>query len=205
MSQLKHRAEALVLTVLKKTLIIVASVCQFAALGCAHTTDPAPTPEAGRLAGSWAVHFHLDSLVLGGASVKNHDAHGRISFRPEFTPKDADPPAPGKLSPEEQERIKRLEWGEFDIDFSPYWPNGPIAPVPSTTLLGSPEDPLKEALGLVISEDTVGVILNPHFTHGGLALAGRFLSDSVVVGKWGIRGDTTRSGGTFEMQREPKH
>jgi hypothetical protein len=193
--------------VLKRAPLVVASLIQLAEVGCSHSApDTAPNPgtAAGRLTGSWAVQFRLDSMGLDGVSAQGRDVRGRIWFRPEFTPKGEAAPSSANSSAEEQEQIRRLEWGRFEIDFSPYWQNGPIAPVRSTTLLGNPEEPLKEALGLVIGRDTVGILLNPHFTHGGLGLSGRFLSDSLVVGRWGIRGDTTRSGGTFEMQRDPK-
>jgi hypothetical protein len=95
-----------------------------------------------------------------------------------------------------------MEFGRFQIDFSQFWTGGPIAPVPSTTRLDQSADPLSEVLGLVISADTVGVMLNPHFTHGGLALAGRFDGDTLVLGRWSVRGDTSGTGGWFRMRRE---
>jgi hypothetical protein len=93
-----------------------------------------------------------------------------------------------------------MEWGHFDIDFSPFWPGGPLAPVPSTTLLESDPHALRSVMGLVISRDTIGLLFNPRFTHGGLALGGTFIGDSMVKGFWTVRA----KGGTrghFQMTR----
>lgn len=95
----------------------------------------------------------------------------------------------------------KMEFARFEIDFLRFWRGGPLGPVASTTRLGETPDPLSEAMGLVITPDTVGMLLNPQFTHGGLGLAGRFESDTVVTGSWSVRGDRSGTGGRFRMHR----
>jgi hypothetical protein len=97
--------------------------------------------------------------------------------------------------------MESMEFGRFDIDFSTYWEDGPIAPVRSTSRLSNTPDPLTEVLGIIIGQDTVAILLNPHFTHGGVTLGGYF-QDSAITGYWSVRGDQTGTGGRFRMRRQ---
>jgi hypothetical protein len=128
---------------------------------------------------------------------------GFIRFDEKLRPKFKNrPPTAPPMSEEERRFSQRMEWGQFDIDFASFWKGGPIAPVPSTTRLGDNADPLRSVMGVVLNADTVGVVLNPQFTHGGLVLGGKFSADTVVEGFWNVRGDHDGTKGHFLMTRQ---
>jgi hypothetical protein len=170
---------------------------------------PAPSVTAGpspmrccRLQGAWAISITLDS---GGGLITARpgtEVLGMIRFSEGLRRTFDDPPATApELSDEERRQIEQMEWGKFDLNFSSFWKGGPIAPVASTTRLGDHAEPLSSALGIALSRDTVGILLNPDYTHGGLALGGKFVSDSVIEGFWGVRGDRSGTRGHFRMAR----
>jgi hypothetical protein len=164
------------------------------------TARPAPS-ECRHLEGRWGITLTLDSTGQLSRSKPGTEVGGQLQFSREFQPKWKEPPRAAAMTEEERRQIEKMEFGRFEIDFSQFWEGGPLAPVASTTRLGDSPDPLSEAIGLAIAHDTVGVLLNPHFTHGGLALAGAFEGDTVIVGTWSVRGDRSGTAGRFRMQR----
>jgi hypothetical protein len=176
-----------------------------ALLACHSTpsTSPAQAPPLGCcfLEGEWDITLTLDSAGQLSSSAPGTEISGRLHFSREFQPKGLTPSRAAEMTEEERHQIEKMEFARFEIDFSRFWEGGPLGPVASTTRLGEMPEPLSEALGVAMTRDTVGVLLNPQFTHGGLALAGRFESDSVVTGSWSVRGDRSGTGGRFRMHR----
>jgi hypothetical protein len=172
------------------------------------STRAAPSASASSieccaLHGRWDISITLDSAGELTRAQPGTQIQGFLRFDKKLRPKNyrersKDAPV---LSEEEKRSLQRVEWGHFDIDFSPFWPGGPIAPVPSTTLLESDPHALRSVMGLVISRDTVGLLFNPRFTHGGLVLAGKFVGDSVVTGSWIVRVAKGGTRGHFRMTR----
>lgn len=168
----------------------------------AATSPSATSIECCALRGKWDISITLDSAGALTRAQPGTQIQGSLRFEKHLRPKNfkgRSKSAPA-MSEEEKRAMQRVEWGHFDIDFTPFWPNGPIAPVPSTTLLESDPDALRSVMGLIISGDTVGLLFNPRFTHGGVALGGTFIGDSMVKGFWTVRAE----GGTrghFRMTR----
>jgi hypothetical protein len=171
---------------------------------CREPTSAGVSPQACcRLDGRWDISITLDSAGQLSRAQPGTEVQGQLQFSPKFKPsKWKESRRAADVVDEERRQIQKVEFGRFRIDFSRFWDDGPIGPVPSTMRLGDWPDPLSDVLGLVIANDTVGLMLNPQFTHGGLVLAGRFMGDSVVLGRWSVRGDRSGTGGRFRMRLE---
>jgi hypothetical protein len=118
---------------------------------------------------------------------------GRIIFSPTIpNPRPFDVMPPDDSAP--------MEYGRFYIDFRPFF-GGPVARDVSTTIEGGTGGTLlKEAEGVVVTGDSVGIRLIPRMTHGSMGLAGKIRGDS-IVGSWVQSAYCCGARGRFVMRR----
>jgi len=143
------------------------------------------------LRGKWTATLILDSATLYQGSPRDSSVSGDIEFseRYRFFPRD---PAEDSMT---------TEFGRHQIDFTRLW-GQPLAPEPSTAIIGpGTRDPLHEVLAFDLSSDTILISLGPRFTHGAVALVGSLDGDSLLRGRWVVRGNVSRAFGHFSMRR----
>jgi hypothetical protein len=149
------------------------------------------------LLGEWTIELTLDSLGGQDLEPKAREVNGRLQFAAHFPH-----PIPRLLTRHKAPGAAD-EVGRFDIDFAPFW-GDQLAPTLSTGVLGDSPDLLTEVLGVVYATDSVAVSLVPGLSHGGIALYGTIVADT-VTGRWwqkatlmpGMR----RAEGRFVMRR----
>jgi hypothetical protein len=151
-------------------------------------------PPCCRLLGQWRVSMVLDSANPMAPRPKARRVEGYIAFGPSIPNPD---PAFNIAPPDDS---APMEYGRFSIDFRPFF-GGQVAPDVSRTIFGGNGPTLlKEAEGVVVTGDSLYILLIPRMTHGSIWLTGRIRGDS-ITGTWAQSAYCCGATGHFAMLR----
>jgi hypothetical protein len=143
------------------------------------------------LEGEWSLRLMLDDRGETGVRPRADEVEGRMVFS-------------GRLPSgwDEEETDPHMEWGRFDVDLSTFF-GGPYARDVSTTTFGPVTgDFFRQAVGEVLDDDSVMMVMIPGMSHGGLSLEGTIRGDT-VHGKWIQNAYCCGARGRFVMHRVP--
>lgn len=146
------------------------------------------------LVGQWDVKMVLDSANPMAPRPKGRQVDGTIAFGPTIP----NPDPAFNISPPDDSAP--MEYGRFSIDFRPFF-GGPVARDVSRTIFGGDNETLlKEAEGVVVTGDSLYILLIPRMTHGSIWLTGRIRGDS-ISGTWAQNAYCCGATGHFVMRR----
>ncbi|HEX2080418.1 MAG TPA: hypothetical protein VHG08_22135 [Longimicrobium sp.] len=148
-------------------------------------------PGCCRLEGEWSIRLALDDRGGTGINPRADEVEGRMVFSDRL-------PSWG----DEEETDSHTERGRFDVDLGTFF-GGPYAQDVSTTTFGPVAgDFFRQAVGEVLADDSVMMVMIPRMSHGGLSMAGTIRGDT-VRGQWVQNAYCCGARGRFVMHRVP--
>lgn len=158
-------------------------------------------PACCKLEGDWDIVLTLTDDERPDdfkPDIVGDTARGRIVFSDKYTN-----PIGGRGSTHEDGVID--EFGEYDIDLTPFFGDNITASISNTIFGGSNDpDPLKQVAGSISHHDKVGISFIPRMSHGGITLFGTIADDAEIRGEWHKRDFAVMMWGTFVMTRLPE-
>lgn len=147
-------------------------------------------PGCCRLEGEWSIRLTLDDRGDTGINPRAGEVEGRMVFSGRLPPLSY----AGGGDP-------RIENARFDVDFGTFFGER-YAPDVSATTFGLAGDFFQQAVGEVLADDSVVMVMIPGLSHGGLSLAGTIRGDT-VRGAWAQNAYCCGARGRFVMHRVP--